>query len=168
MVFEFCPFCGSRLIKKEIGDEGEIPFCEACDRPHFPIFSTCVICLCVNEFEEAVLIKQDYTGDRHILIAGYMKPGESAEEAVVREIEEEVGLKAESIHYAFSKFYDKRDQLMLAYICRVKKAELKPSPNEVNEAGWYPVEEAAVLLSKGYMTGLLANKYIELKENGLL
>ena len=168
MIFEFCPFCGSRLIEKEIGDEGGIPFCAACNRPHFPIFSTCVIRLCVNEYEEAVLIKQDYTGDRHILIAGYMKPGESAEEAVVREIEEEVGLRTESVYYAFSKFYDKRDQLMLAYICKVRKAELKPSPNEVNEAGWYPVEEAAVLLSKGYMTGLLMDKYIELKENGLL
>ena len=168
MIFEFCPFCGSRLIGKEIGDEGEVPFCEACQRPHFPTFSTCVICLCVNEFEEAVLIKQDYTGDRHILIAGYMKPGESAEEAVAREIEEEVGLKAESIRYAFSKFYEKRDQLMLAYICKVKKAELKPSPKEVNEAGWYTIKEAAVLLSKGYVTSLLVEKYSELKENGIL
>lgn len=168
MVFDFCPFCGSRLIKKEIGDEGEIPFCEACNRPHFPIFSTCVICLCVNEYEEAVLIKQDYAGDRYILIAGYMTPGESAEEAAAREIEEEVGLRAVSIHYAFSKFYDKRDQLMLAYICKVKKAELKPSQKEVDEAGWFTMKEAGILLSKGYMTELLVRKYNELKEKGLL
>lgn len=168
MVYKFCPLCGSKLVPRELGDEGEVPFCESCDRPFFPVFSTCVICLCVNEQGEAALIKQSYMPTEHyILVSGYIKPGETAEYTAMREVEEEIGIIPESCHFAMSVFYEKRDQLMLGFICKAKKAEMKLSV-EVAEAEWFPENQVMSKLRGGSITVQLFEKYIELKENKLI
>ncbi len=168
MTFTYCPKCGEKLIPKTFGDDKDVPFCQKCNRPFFPVFSTCVICLCVNEYGEAALIKQtDMPTQHYILIAGYIKPGETAEETAMREIEEEIGIKPESCHLAFSWFYEKRDQLMLAFICRAKKADIKLSC-ELTEARWVPENEVLSKLKGGSMTVDVFNKYLELKEKNIL
>ena len=45
MKFTYCPDCGTKLIQKEIGDEGLMPYCENCKKPFFEMFSTCIIAL---------------------------------------------------------------------------------------------------------------------------
>lgn len=49
MRFTFCPHCGTKLIGKEIGDEGVIPFCEKCSIPLWDMFTTSIIAAVVNE-----------------------------------------------------------------------------------------------------------------------
>lgn len=87
MRFVHCPFCGQKLGKKEIGDEGLVPFCAQCNTPLWDMFTTCVIVACVNEYHEIALIRQDYVStENYVCVAGIMKLGESAEETVVREV----------------------------------------------------------------------------------
>lgn len=132
------------------------------------MFSTCVICLCVNEYGEAALIKQTYmTTPHYILVSGYIKPGENAEYTAMREIEEEIGIKPESCHFALSVYYEKRDQLMLGFVCKVKKADMKLSC-EVAEAKWCPENEVMKNLRGGSITVQLFEKYLELKEKDIL
>jgi len=164
MKFTYCPNCGEKLIPKTLGDEGDVPFCESCNRPFFPMFSTCVICLCVNEYGEVALIKQSYMPTEHfVLVSGYIKPGENAEYTAMREIEEEIGIKPESCHFALSVYYEKRDQLMLGFVCKAKKADLALSC-EVKEAKWCPENEVLNYLRGGSITVQLFNKYLELKD----
>ena len=149
MRFEFCPFCGTKTVLKKIGDEGDIPYCEKCSRPLFDMFSTCVLNVVVNEDKEVLLIRQSY-GDtsRYVGVAGFMKVGETPEEAGAREVLEETGLTAESIRYIDSAFYDGRDQLMLGLIARVKKADTNIS-GELLEAKWFTFEEAVKTVREG-------------------
>ena len=71
MHFTYCPHCGNKVINKEIGDEGMIPYCESCQVPLWDMFSTCVICAVVNEFDEIALIKQQYVSATiYVCIAG--------------------------------------------------------------------------------------------------
>ena len=94
MHFKYCPECGSRLIEKEIGDEGKVPFCEKCKNPLFDMFSACIIVLVVNEYDEAVLLRQEYISEKYYnLVSGYMKPGETAEVTAEREVYEEIGVQ---------------------------------------------------------------------------
>ena len=94
MKFQYCPYCGKKLIQKEIGDEGFIPFCENCDVPLWDMFTTSIIAAVVNEQDEVALLRQNYVSKtKHVCVAGIMKIGESTEETVVREIAEEIGLK---------------------------------------------------------------------------
>ena len=149
MRFEYCPFCGDKNILKKIGDEGEVPYCEKCSRPLFDMFSTCVLNVVVNEDKEVLLIRQSY-GDtsRYVGVAGFMKVGETPEEAGAREVLEETGLTAESIRYIDSAFYDGRDQLMLGLLARVKKADTNIS-GELLEAKWFTFEEAVKTVREG-------------------
>lgn len=43
MRFEYCPHCGDRAGKREVGDEGVIPFCVNCDVPLWDMFTTSII-----------------------------------------------------------------------------------------------------------------------------
>ena len=61
MKFMYCPHCGAKLAKREIGDEGLIPYCEACRRTRFDMPYACTITLVINEFDEVTLIRQGYT-----------------------------------------------------------------------------------------------------------
>ena len=148
MKFDYCPKCGEKLIDRPIGDEGNVPYCEKCGRPFFPFSYPCVICLCVNEDEEVVLIRQSYGHQRFVCVAGYIKSGENAEETCRREISEEIGLCVTKMRFLYSKYYEKHDNLMLAFLCRVKKAEFRLSP-EVSEAEWFTPEEAEKALFEG-------------------
>ena len=149
MRFDYCPFCGTKTVPKEIGDEGNIPFCEKCERPLFDMFSTCVLNVVVNEDNEVLLIRQSYGNtERFVGVAGFMKAGETPEQAAVREVSEETGLNAESTAYIDSAFYEGRDQLMLGMLTRVKKAETFIS-GELLEAKWFAIDEAVDTVREG-------------------
>ena len=88
---------------REIGDEGRIPYCTQCEVPLWDMFTTSIIAAVVNECGEIALLRQEYvSATKHVCVAGVMKPGESAEETVVREISEELGLSVKSTAYVKS------------------------------------------------------------------
>lgn len=165
MRFKCCPDCGEKLVLKPIGDEGDVPFCEKCSRPWFDMFSSAVIVLVVNEYGEVVLLKQNYmSSDYMVLISGYIKPGESAEETARREVLEEVGLELEETNLIATYWFDRGDKnkgmMMIAFIAHVKKAELKLS-GEVDEARWVPAAEAVDLVHpKGAPSHNVIDEYL--------
>lgn len=167
MTFDYCPKCGEKLLPEQIGDEGDVPFCKKCSRPFFPFSYPCVICLCVSENDEVLLIKQSYGIIRYVCVAGYIKSGESAEEAAEREIAEETGLEMTGCRFLYSKFYAKHDNLMLAFVCRVKKAEPRIS-GELSEARWFSPEEAEKALFEGAYGIDMLHKWRDLRDRGIL
>ena len=164
MEFTYCPDCGERLIRRPIGDEGETPYCNNCKRPFFGFSYPCVICLCVSETEEIALIKQSYVSENYVLVAGHIKAGENAENTAVREVFEETGLIVTSCRYLLSRYHSKSDCLMLGFLCRVKKGELKLS-EEVDSGGWFSVSETEGLLRQGSVGIEMLHQY---KEQGKL
>lgn len=161
MRFTYCPHCGEKLVLREIGDEGKIPYCEKCSTPLWDMFTTSVICAVVNEFNEIALIKQSY-GDTHkyVCVAGIMKIGESAEETAKREIKEEIGLDVLKLQFVESYPFEKKEMLMLGFKATVKKADFKLS-SEVNEAHWFSFDEAEDKLKESTIAGKLVKKIIE-------
>ncbi len=160
MKFKFCPYCGNQLGKKEIGDEGFIPFCENCDVPLWDMFTTSVIAAVVNEQDEVVLLRQNYVSEtKHVCVAGIMKIGESAEDTVVREIAEEIGLTVKEVTYIRSYPYDKKEMLMLGFMAVVEKEEFTLS-GEVDSAEWVTFDEALPLLREGSIAWQLVKEVI--------
>lgn len=161
MTFQYCPHCGKKLIKKEIGDEGFIPFCETCDVPLWDMFTTSVIAAVVNEQDEIVLLRQSYVSEtKYVCVAGIMKMGESAEDTVVREIAEEIGLTVKKVEYVSSYPYDKKEMLMLGYRAVVDKKDFTLS-GEVDSAEWVKFDKALPLLREGSIAWRLVKKVIE-------
>ncbi len=161
MRFTYCPHCGNKLTKREIGDEGLVPYCENCRVPLWDMARTCVICAVVNERNEIALIRQSY-GDtaRYVCVAGVMGMGEAAEETARREIYEELGLQTETLTYVRSYPYPEKELLMLGFQATVQKAAFTLSA-EVNDARWVPFDEALSLLREGSIAWQLAKTVIE-------
>lgn len=163
MKFLHCPFCGEKLVPKNIGDEGLVPFCSVCDRPIFNIPYTCTLTLVVNDMQEVALIKQSYVSQtNYVLVAGYIKSGENAEETAIREAEEEIGVTPNSVQYIKSYYYEKRDMLMLGFVAFANKCDLNLSI-EVDEAGWFTFDEALTKLREGSIAIQLLKDYMDMK-----
>lgn len=161
MHFIYCPHCGTKLIGKEIGDEGVIPYCDNCKVPLWDMFTTSIIAAVVNECGEVALLRQDYVSTTSfVCVAGIMKPGESAEETVIREIKEEIGQDVEELQYIRSYPYLKKEMLMLGYKASVKKKEFKLSC-EVDSVEWVKYEDALSKLREGSIAWQLVKTVIE-------
>ena len=145
MHFQFCPICGSKLTLKEAGDDGMVPYCEPCAKMWFDMFSSCIIALVANEYHEIALLLQPSLSKRGVFVSGYITPGESAEDAAVREIKEELGLDVEKLESTGTFWFKKRGQLMHGFIANVRKQELICS-SEIESASWVPAEKAPEIM----------------------
>lgn len=149
MRFQYCPHCGRKAEMREIGDEGLIPYCAGCEVPLWDMFTTSIIAAVINECGEIALLRQNYvSATNHVCVAGVMKLGESAEETVVREIGEELGLHVKSAEFVRSYPYETKEMLMLGFKAVVEKGDFTLS-GEVDSAEWVKFEDALGLLREG-------------------
>lgn len=160
MRFQYCPYCGRKAVQKEIGDEGVIPYCASCEVPLWDMFTTSIIAAVVNECGEVALLRQNYVSTtNHVCVAGVMKLGESAEETVVREIGEELGLSVKSVEFVKSYPYEKKEMLMLGFKAVAEKGDFVLS-GEVDAAEWVKFEDALGLLREGSIAWQLVRAVI--------
>ena len=161
MHFVYCPHCGKKLENKEIGDEGLIPYCTNCEVPLWDMFTTSIITAVLNEKNEIALLKQNYvTTANYVVVAGIMKIGESAEDTVIREVQEEIGLKVSSLEFIKSYPYPKKEMLMLGYKAIVQKDNFNIS-SEVDDAIWVNLSDALSMLREGSIAWQLVKSIIE-------
>ena len=167
MRFQFCPHCGAKTELRETGDEGLVPWCPQCRVPLFPMFSTCIIALAVDEAEEVALLRQDYISSRyHVLVSGYMKPGETAEESAAREIREELGLEVSGLSVTGTYWNEKKDMLMVGFIARVGKRDFRLS-QEVDQAVWVSPEQALDMVHPGRaISRQVLEEYLRRRDQG--
>lgn len=163
MQLTYCPQCGLRLNGKNIGDEGSVPWCDSCSRPWFGFSYPCVLCLVVDEKCRIALIKQSYVSEHFVCVAGHVKERETIEETAAREVSEELGLTVTDVRYIASYYYEKHDDLMLGFVCRVVNSEFALSC-EVDSARWFTLAEALNALRPGSIGSRLLERYIRESE----
>ena len=162
MRLRYCPDCGKKLSSRDLGDDKDVPWCDVCGKPWFPIFSTCVIMLVHDGEGNVLLLRQNYISTRYMnLVSGYMTPGESAEEAARREVGEETGLEVRDLEFAGSYWFEKKGLLMIGFLARVDRSETHIS-TEVDSCGWYAAAEAPGLVHPvGSVSHTLADLYLQ-------
>lgn len=112
---------------------------------HFPRADPVVIV--VVEHEGRLLLGSNalWESGRFSLLAGFVEAGESAEQAVVREIEEESGLRVDEVQYVTSQPWPFPRSFMLGFRARlaagVDPASMSPDPSEISELRWFTREE---------------------------
>lgn len=148
MRYTHCPDCGRRLSARPIGDEGLVPWCEGCGRPWFDAFSTCIIAAVMNTEGNILLQRETRRPEREVLVAGYIKPGESAEDAARREIAEETGLTVAALRYVASYPHMDGNMLMLGFAATAE-GDARPASGEVVSSRWCTPDEAVASLREG-------------------
>lgn len=142
---KFCYECGDKLVMKELAHEGMVPFCASCQQYRFPIFNTAVSMVVLNPKQDKILMIQQYGKTNNILVAGYVNKGEQAEEALVREMQEEIGRKIVRYRFMRSEYFPKSNTLILNFAVVIDSESLQDvSDWEVDQANWFSFEDARV------------------------
>lgn len=130
----FCAHCGTKLIGCKTFTALE---CPECQRQFFPRIDPCVIVL-VNKGEQILLARHvQRNQDIYACIAGFVEAGESIEQAVRREILEEVGLKVKNITYQGSQSWPFPQQLMLGFTAEYESGDIALQRDEIADAQWF-------------------------------
>ncbi len=132
-----CPCCGKRseAIAGEWGRR-----CPACHAEHYPSLHPAVIVLVRDGERVALTRKSFWPKNRYGLVAGFVDPGESLEEAVRREVREEVGVEIADIRYVASQYWPFPSQLMIGFTARYAGGEFRVDREELEDARWFPVQ----------------------------
>ncbi|OAB25489.1 NTP pyrophosphohydrolase [Paenibacillus macquariensis subsp. defensor] len=146
---KYCYACGTELHAKECEGEGLIPYCDSCQVYRFPIFSTAISTAVLNKERNKVLLIRQYNMEDYILLAGYVNRGESAEETLIREVKEEIGLHVDEYKYIQSKYFERSNTLMLNYLSVAHDETLLQINQEVEHAEWFTFDEARKVIMKG-------------------
>jgi NAD+ diphosphatase len=84
-------------------------------------------------------------------IAGFVEPGENLEDAVYREVEEETGIRVESIQYCSSQPWLFPSSLMLGFYAKAINTDIDNTINELDDVRWFTRKEIKENLEKGLM-----------------
>lgn len=161
---KYCYKCGAELTQKECFNcgisDGFFPYCDNCKEFRFPFFNSAVSTVIYNkDLTKTLLIKQ-YKRPFNILVAGYVNKKETLEEALIREIKEEIALEVIDYKFNASRYYEKSNSLICNFITVVNSESFKLT-DEVDSAQWFSIKEA----QKEVMPDSLAQYFLNLAIN---
>ena len=139
-----CSNCGHELKPRE-HDHGR--YCENCERVFYVPLSPAVIIAITKDNKLLLAHNSAMPAHRFSIIAGFVEPGESLEQAVEREIMEEVSLKVTNIKYFASQPWPFPNSLMFGFKAEWLDGEIKPDGEEILSANWYSSSEIKNILS---------------------
>ncbi|UCM90204.1 NAD(+) diphosphatase [Streptomyces marincola] len=143
----FCSRCGERTV---IAAAGHVRRCPACGAEHYPRTDPAVIMLVLDEEDRALLGRQvHWPKGRFSTLAGFVEPGESIEQAVVREVAEEVGVEVVDVAYVASQPWPFPSSLMLGFVARAASADVRVDGEEIEEARWFSREDLRAAMESG-------------------
>jgi NAD+ diphosphatase len=133
-----CGRCGALTRARE---GGHIRECDSCQTKHFPRTDPAVMVLISRE-DRCLLARQPaFPSGMYSALAGFVEPGETIEECVVRETFEEVGLEVSSLAYFRSQSWPFPQSLMIGYFARAASDELRLDREELEAARWFHRDE---------------------------
>lgn len=137
----YCTKCGHKLVYKFLENEGNIPYCEACSEFRFPMFNTAISTMVYNPTGDKIALIQQYGRKDNILVAGYLSLGEGVEDALKREVKEELGLNVVDFRFNKSEYFAPSNTLMVNFACRVDSDDLTRTNDEIDCINWYSLDE---------------------------
>jgi NAD+ diphosphatase len=138
----FCPLCGhpTEPMRKEW-----MRRCTHCGHERFPQVSPAVLILVHDGADRILLAHKPGWGQRYSILAGFVLPGESLEECVQREVDEEAGVRVTDPVYAGSQPWPFPHQLMIGFTVRYLSGDIRIDADELDHAAWFDVRELPVL-----------------------
>ncbi|MEV7604617.1 NAD(+) diphosphatase [Paenarthrobacter sp. NPDC089322] len=145
-----CPQCGTPT-DIEVG--GWVRRCPKDNSEHYPRTDPAIIVTVVGP-DGRILLGGGGPADakNYSTLAGFVEPGESLEQAVVREIGEEVGVRVTACQYLGSQSWPFPASLMLGFTASTNDAVARPDGVEVTRARWFSREELQEAVLSGEIT----------------
>lgn len=135
---QYCGRCGSTTIHHPGTFER---VCRSCGLALYPRISPSIIVLIQKEDHILLARSPHFTKGAYGLIAGFVEVGESVEEAVHREVAEEIGITIKNLQYFGSQSWPFPDSLMIGFIAEYASGEIIIDNKEIEAANWYPFDQ---------------------------
>lgn len=130
----YCGVCATALQLLE----GERCYkCPRCGHSAYPRISPAMMVL-IRKGEQVLLAMHTNSPyKRYTALAGFLEAGESIEEAIHREVYEEVGLRVHNLRYFASQSWPFPHSLMMAFTADYLDGEIRVQPEEIADARWF-------------------------------
>lgn len=142
-----CPRCGERVRPR---DDGRVLDCDACGTEHFPRLEPAIIVRVTDVDDRILLGRQPGWPPRMFsVLAGFVDRGESLEDALRREVMEEVGVRVGEVSFVASQPWPFPASLMLGWAATAETTDLVLQEDEIQEARWFSRDELAAAMDAG-------------------
>jgi NAD+ diphosphatase len=135
---QFCGRCGARTERNK---EERVRACPRCGLASYPRISPAIIVAVTREDRILLARARRFPTAMYSVIAGFVEPGESLEQCVHREIEEEVGITVKNLRYFGSQSWPFPNSLMVAFTAEHAGGEISIDPSEIVDAGWFAADQ---------------------------
>jgi NAD+ diphosphatase len=131
---QYCGHCATPTTQV-VGDRAKR--CPNCGLVNYPRLSPAIIVL-ISRGEDILLARSPrFPSSMFSVLAGFVEPGESLEETLIREVREEVGIEVKDIRYFGSQPWAFPNSLMIGFTAVYAWGEITIEPAEIAEAAWF-------------------------------
>ncbi len=141
----FCAQCGSPT---RVVAAGWVRRCPECKASHYPRSDPVTIMLVVKGERALLGRNRRRPGQRFSCLAGYIEPGETLEEGVRREVQEEAGVRVGRVKYLACQPWPFPSTLMMGFLCEALTEEITVDPEELAEARWFTRDELRAMVAR--------------------
>ncbi|HCU93981.1 MAG TPA: NAD(+) diphosphatase [Actinobacteria bacterium] len=143
-----CPRCGTPTVP---APAGHARHCPTDGSEHFPRIDPAVIMLVTDGEDRCLLARnRQWPARRVSILAGFVEPGESAEQAVIREVREETGIGVSAVRYLGSQPWPMPQSLMLGFRAQAGQGQqITVDDEEIAEARWFSRAELSSQIAAG-------------------
>jgi NAD+ diphosphatase len=157
LTHRYCGRCGAGT-ERQPAELSRV--CPRCGLQQFPRISPAVI-MRVERGEQLLLARSPHFAPGvYSTLAGFVEPGESLEEAVAREVREEVGVEVRNVRYFGSQPWPFPHSLMIGFVADWDSGEIRPQEGEIEDAGWFGIDALPGLPSRLSIARALLDDFI--------
>lgn len=155
---QFCGRCGGPMQAHARGERARV--CPPCGSSVYPRINPCVIAI-ISRGDELLLAQATrFTNGMYSALAGFMEAGESAEQTLIREVREEVGVEIANIRYHASQSWPFSSSLMLGFFADYVSGEIVCQEDEIADAQFFHYQQLPVVPPKGSIARALIDQFI--------
>ncbi len=157
---QYCSQCGAQNENK-IDERAKL--CPSCGFINYPRVSPAIIVAITRGHEILLAQGSSFQAAFYSVLAGFVEPGETFEECVQREVEEEVGLKVKNIKYFASQPWPFPDSLMVGFTAEYAGGDISIDDMEILDAGWFTAEQLPLIPGSGSIARRLIDWFVQME-----
>jgi NAD+ diphosphatase len=135
---QFCGACATPTVSRAHERARE---CPNCGLVNYPRIAPAVMVLIRRGREILLARSPHFPPGMYSALAGFVDAGESLEQTIAREVQEEVGLSVTNVQYFSSQSWPFPHSLMIAFTADYAGGEIKPDPAEIEDAQWFSLDK---------------------------
>lgn len=154
----YCSRCGALNEIKE-GERAKV--CPECGLLSYPVISPAIIVAVVRKDTLLLANNKNFPKNRYSVIAGFVEPGETFEECVMREVQEETSIRIKNIKYFGSQPWPFPHSMMIGFTAEYEGGEIQVDGVEIGDAAWFKADALPEIPPKGSISRELIEWFVE-------